>query len=300
MLQEQGAALRQHLQRPSEREAGFCNPQTQKRLVLPPLNLRRNPVLIYLLVNHSPYSCKVIAAGSSSEGSSQCTEVFDSETWKWTRVGNIPGPELCLNEYQNGVCIDRKLHCIAFQEDDSGKGFSGKGVVAFSLDEGKWMSGLKFPLPFSTSSLVTSNMQLLECDGDLYLFSERTDALDIQRRVYHCIEKLESVELGTTVTRKWRNVVKCETSGSWGSSGLPEYTCVPHGDGKICIFNNIKHKGVVHDTVHGVKVDLLAPPASLDDDGRYYSSNPLLFTFLPRSFGEVSVRILIKIHKVQR
>lgn len=271
---------------PLKEKLVLCNPLTQKTLLLPPLNLRRNPVLIHLLVNNSTFSCKVIVAGSSrAEGSlSKCTEIFDSETWNWTKVGNVPGPEFCLNEYQNGVCIDGTLYCIAFLDDGSSKGISDRGVLAFNLEQEKWMSDLTLRLPFSTSYLETSNLQLLECDGNLYLFSERMFSQDkdpyVSVPVYHCIEKLEITALGT---REWRSVLKCETERR-SCISIPEYTCVPHGEGKMCIFNNIERKGVVHDTVHRVQVALPAAPARHANEYQRYSSNPLSFSFLPRSF----------------
>ena len=61
--------------------------------------------------------------------------------------------------------------------------------------------------------------------------------------------------------------------------------------GKDVYLNNIKCEGVVHDTVHGVKVALPAAPARHAEEYQYYSSNPLSFSFLPRSFtGRVNDR----------
>ena len=76
--------------------------------------------------------------------------------------GECTWSKICLNEYQNGVCIDGTLYCIAFLDDGSGKGTSGRGVLAFNLEQGKWMSDLTLRLPFSTSYPETSNLQLLE------------------------------------------------------------------------------------------------------------------------------------------
>ncbi len=46
-----------------------CNPLTQSSLELPPLNYRRHPVLLHVLVDHANNSFMILVAGSSSMGS---------------------------------------------------------------------------------------------------------------------------------------------------------------------------------------------------------------------------------------
>ena len=60
----------------------ICNPLTQTKVELPPLNFRRQPVLLHLLVG-SNHTYKVIAVGSAAMGMgnlSRKTEVYDSAT----------------------------------------------------------------------------------------------------------------------------------------------------------------------------------------------------------------------------
>lgn len=62
----------------------ICNPLTQTKVELPPLNFRRQPVLLHLLVG-SNCAYKVIAAGSAALGTeslSRKTEVYNSTTGK--------------------------------------------------------------------------------------------------------------------------------------------------------------------------------------------------------------------------
>lgn len=260
---------------PHEERVIVCNPLTQKTVELPPLNSRRNPVLMHMLVNSTTKSYKVIVAGSSGMegGLSKCTEIFDSSTWKWTTTGDIPGPEFCLNEYQTGVYINGVLYCIAFMDDGSGKTVSGKGVLAYNVDEGEWISDWKCPLPSPSCRHTNSIAQLLECNGELYLFLEREHG----RHVDHCIEKLERV---SSSIGKWKNVVKESKSGGRGLLVYPEYTCVPHGADKICIFNTIEHKGIVYDVVNGGIVKEISPPSTQLGEG-FHSLNPLSFIFHP-------------------
>jgi hypothetical protein len=275
---------------PHEERVIVCNPLTQKIVELPPLNSRRNPVLMHMLVNSTTKSYKVIVAGSSGMegGLSKCTEIFDSLTWKWTKTGDIPGPEFCLNEYQTGVYIDGVLYCIAFMDDGSGKTVSGKGVLAYNVDEGKWISDWKCPLPSPSCRHTNSIAQLLECNGELYLFLEREHG----RHVDHCIEKLERV---SSSIGKWKNVVKESKSGGRGLLVYPEYTCVPHGADKICIFNTIEHKGIVYDVVNGGIVKEISPPSTQLGEG-FHSLNPLSFIFHPNFKDEVGEK-MIEVHQ---
>jgi len=184
-----------------------------------------------------------------------------------------------LNEYQTGVYIDGVLYCIAFMDDGSGKTVSGKGVLAYNVDEGEWISDWKCPLPSPSCRHTNSIAQLLECNGELYLFLEREHG----RHVDHCIEKLERV---SSSVGKWKNVVKESKSGGRGLLVYPEYTCVPHGADKICIFNTIEHKGIVYDVVNGGIVKEISPPSTQLGEG-FHSLNPLSFIFHPNFKDEV-------------
>lgn len=265
-----------------------CNPLTQEHVMLPPLHSRRNPVLLHLLANPATNSYKVIAAGSSSDtgdGLSQCTEVFDSVTWKWTETGDIPGYDFFLNEYQTGVCKDGILYCVAFANNKfEGKIICEKRVLAYDLEKGEWMPNWTCLLPLQRDDTVHV-AQLVECNKDVYLFLEYSSSLCEEQSVQHeLIAKLETS--GTSDARsavgKWKIVMKRERAER-GLCSYPEYTCVPYGVGKLCIFNTIEQTGVVYDMNlsqregdHGQE---LPPPPAMQNGYVFHSLNPLSFTF---------------------
>ena len=256
---------------PHNEELVVCNPMTQTSRVLPPLNFPRNPVLMHMLVNPATKSYKVIVAGSAgmTEGLilSRKTEVFDSLTSQWEVTDDLPGPEFSLNEYQTGVCINGILYCIAFMEDGS-----GKGVLAYNVEEGKWLSDWKCPLPCPGNASSFSIAQLVECDGEVYLFSER----EACRTVEHGIHKLEHTSGGT-----WKNVVKETRTGGRGLLLYPEYACAGFGAGKLCVFNTIEHTGKVYDIRNAGLVEPLPPIVKSKGGEMFHSLNPLSFTFEP-------------------
>ena len=250
-----------------------CNPMTQISRVLPPLNFPRNPVLMHMVTNATSY--KVIVVGSSGMlgGNilSRKTEVYDSRTSQWEVKGDMPGLEFSLNEYQTGICINGILYCIAFLEDGS-----GKGVLAYDVDEGKWLWDWKCPLPGPDNTSSSSVAQLVECDSEVYLFQER----ETGRTVEHRIDKLENDTLRGGSGR-WKNIVREQKMGGRGLLVYPEYVCVNFGDGKVCVFNSIKHTGKVYDIHNGGHLGPL--PLKLDHTGSeaFHSLNPLSFTFEP-------------------
>ena len=252
-------------------ELVVCNPMTQTKRVLPPLNFPRNPVLMHMLAYPATKSYKVIVAGSAgmTEGLilSRKTEVFDSLTSKWEVTDDLPGSEFSLNEYQTGVCINGILYCIAFMEDGS-----GKGVLAYNVQEGKWLSDWKCPLPCPGNGSSFSIAQLVECDGEVYLFSERESS----RTVEHGIHKLEHASVG-----KWKNVVKETRTGGRGLLLYPEYACVGFGAGKLCVFNTIEHTGKVYDIRNAGLVEPLPSIVKSKGGQMFHSLNPLSFTFEP-------------------
>ena len=252
-------------------ELVVCNPMTQTKRVLPPLNYPRNPVLMHMLVNAATKSYKVIVAGSAgmTDGLvlSRKTEVFDSLTSQWEVTDDLPGSEFSLNEYQTGVCINGILYCIAFMEDGS-----GKGVLAYNVEEGKWLSDWNCPLPCPGNAGSFSIAQLVECDGEVYLFSER----EASRTVEHGIDKLELASGGI-----WKNVVKETRTGGRGLLLYPEFACVGFGPGKLCVFNTIEHTGKVYDIRNDGLVEPLPSIVKSMEGEMFHSLNPLSFTFEP-------------------
>lgn len=255
-----------------------CNLMTQIRRVLPPLNFRRNPVLIHILADPGTDSYKVIVAGSSGMSGghtlSRKTEVFLSLASTWEVTGDLPGVEFSLNEYQAGVCINGILYCIAFLEDGS-----GKGVLAYDVEEGRWLLDWICPLPDQGNANTLAIAQLVECDAELYLFSER----DSGRTVEHHIDKLESTDdinsggLGV----RWKNVVREQTPSGRGLLVYPEFACVGFGAGKLCIFNTIDYTGNVYDIRNGGNLGPLPSNPSHKGGEGFHCLNPLTFTFEP-------------------
>jgi len=251
----------------------ICNPMTQSMRCLPPLNFPRNPVLLHMLVNPESNSYLVIAAGSSGMGEghlSRKTEVFNSLTSKWEVTGDIPGCEFGLNEYQTGVCVDGVLYCVAFLEDGS-----AKGLQAYDVQQGKWLSDWRISLPCPEHANSFSIAQVVECDNEVYLFSER----EIGHSVEHRIDKLHITSRASGVGR-WTNVVRENKNGGRGLLIYPEYACVGLKVGKLCVFNTLEHTGKVYDMRHGGPPEPLPPPQSKGAEV-FHTLNPLAFTFEP-------------------
>ena len=255
-----------------------CNPMTQTTRVLPPLNSCRNPVLMHILVDPNSNHYKVIVAGSSgmTQGHlSNRTEVFDSQTSRWSNTGDLPGPQFGLDEYQTGVCVDGKLYCVVFFEDGS-----SKGVVAYDLKEGKWLTDWKCPLPSSESLVNSSSVaQVVESDGQVYLYSEHEIDDDVEYR----IDKMAS----DTNCGGWTNVVRERKSVGRGLFVYPDCMCVGFGEGKLCVFNTLELTGKVYDVRkggdHPEPLIIPSPAKHLKGGGAelFHSLNPLSFTFQP-------------------
>ncbi|KAG0618563.1 hypothetical protein M758_4G074000 [Ceratodon purpureus] len=247
----------------------------RKTFTLPPLLYPRRPVLVHLLVDSETKSYKVIAAGSSTslqEHLSKKMEVFDSKTSKWEEAPDLPGPASGLNEYQTGVCVDGILHFIAFLEGDC-----GKGVVAFDVENMKWLDHRTSPIPFFSDSDM---LQLVENDGKVYLFSEQDRSYNDRLIAEHCIDLLEisNPEVGSVEKCHWKKVVRTAKGSDRGCSVYPEYTCVSFGDGKLCVFNTLNRDGVVYDMQDGSQCGLLQPPSYNPKDlNRIFSLNPASF-----------------------
>ena len=262
-----------------------CNPMTQTFRHLPPLNSRRNPVLMHILVDLTTNSYKVIVAGSSgmTQGHlSKETEVFDSRTSTWTRTGDLPGPEFGLNEYQTGVCVNGKLYCVAFLEDGS-----SKGVVAYDVKEGKWLTDWKCPLPCPGSPANSPSVaQVVECDGEVYLFSEHENSNVVEHRI-------DKMVASDTSLGRWTNVMSERKSGGRGLLVYPERACVGFGEGKLCVFNTLELKGKVYDVRKGgdsSEPPIVPSPGTHHKGGGaelFHTLNPLSFTFQPNFRTEV-------------
>ncbi|KAG0558327.1 hypothetical protein KC19_10G019500 [Ceratodon purpureus] len=219
-----------------------CNILTREWRELPPLNHRRNPVLMHLVVDALTQSYQVVVAGSSGSGDerlSRMTEVFDSRTWKWTRTGDLPGPDYALNDYQSGVYKDGYLYCIAFLDQEA-----GRGILRYNLKESTWLNNGKYLLPFSTNSTI---LQLVDSLGEVYLFSEQEKGNNVEHRI-------DRVEWDTDIERgvSWslNSVMRSKKMGGRSLEVYPEFICVPYSESHLCVFNTIDHLGVVYDVLN--------------------------------------------------
>lgn len=255
----------------SQEQLIVFNPLTGNQKELPRLINRRNPVLMHMIVDSTSSYYKVIVAGSSRLGDehlSKITEVYDSRTKLWKVTEELPGPLFALNEHQTGAYANNILYCIAFLEGDR-----GKGLLAYSVAEEKWLPDHTRPLPYSTTSNI---VLLLVHDGEVYLFSE----IEQERRIEHRIDALDQT-LG-----QWRNVMTETKVGNPGLQTYPEYTCVSFGEGKLCVFNTIEHKGVVYEVQTGRRCETLAPQArSGRCDMSFFTLNAVAFVFAPKFIG---------------
>ncbi|KAG0567102.1 hypothetical protein KC19_7G110100 [Ceratodon purpureus] len=263
------------------------NPLSRVRKELPLLNHRRNPVLMHILVDSVTKAYQVIVAGSSKSGDddlSRITEVFDSRTGMWNRTGDLLGPPYALNEFQSGVYQDGKIFCIGFVEKN---GEVGKGIIAYDVQEGRWSSEWMHLLHFCTSS---TNLQLVENNGEVFLFSER----EIDGSIEHWIDRVEWTwakhEDDTSITCQLHNVIQRKKSGGRSLEVYPEFTCVPCDEGRLCILNSIDHTGVIYDIrdPEQSEVPLQALP---DKDFRgelgFFCLNPMSFAVEPRFSSKV-------------
>jgi len=265
-----------------------CNPITRHATVLPPLTFPRNPVLLHVLADPRGTSYRVIAAGCAGLRNENCqvdlsrkTEVFDSLTSQWEVTGDLPGVEFGLNEYQTGVYSNGTLYCIV----NLGNGL-GKGVLAYNVEDRKWVSDWKCPLPILTGDGdAFFNTQLVECDGGVYLFSEQQFR---QEKVEHRIDKLENTSRAAGCGR-WKSVMREEKRGGRGLLQYPEYVCAGFGSGRLCIFNTRDQTGKVYDTHDGHHSEYLAPSPQGIRRGRvFHTLNPLSFVFRPNFTFNIS------------
>ena len=67
-----------------------------------------------------------------------------------------------------------------------------------------------------------------------------------------------------------------------GLQVYPEYTCVPFGEGKMCIFNTIAHTGDIYDMQTGECSGMLSAPTwNESGESNFYTCNPVTFSFEP-------------------
>ena len=226
-------------------------------------------MLMHMVANATSYKVIVVGSARALGGQilSRKTEVYDSRTSQWEVTGDMPRMDFSLNKYQTGIFINRILYCIAWLKDRS-----GRGVVAYGMDEGKWLVNWKCPVPARLND-IPCLVQLVECDGEVYLFQERESGWITE----HCIYKLENVTPGRG-SGTWKIILRVRWGG--GQVLYRQCVCVSFGEGKLCIFNTITLTCMVYDIRNGGYVGHL--PRYREGHKPYHASfNPLSFTFEP-------------------
>ncbi|KAG0610957.1 hypothetical protein M758_7G103800 [Ceratodon purpureus] len=255
------------------------NPLSREYRELPAMTYRRNPVLMHMLVNSASQSYQVIVAGSTKSGDedlSKITEVYDSLTGKWKRMGDVPGSGFSLNDYQSGVFQEGKIFCIGYVDDRQ----TYRGILGYDVEEGRWSRKWTHPLTFSSNYSI---LQLLECNGEVYLFSEQSKD---RHCTEHWVDRLEWTGDGDgKKTCELINVIKkeVETVDGWSLEIFgPEYTCVPYSDSQLYVFKAYDYTGVVYDIRDQGQSVVALPREYIANRERMFNSlHPILFTIEP-------------------
>lgn len=282
---------------PDEERLIVFNPLSGHWKELPPLIHRRNPVLMHMLVDPTAQSYQILVAGSSRSGdaaSSKITELYDSRSGEWETASPLPGPAFALNEYQSGVYQNGSILCNGFVELDDGE--VTKGILGYNVKERRWWT---HALPSCVTSCSTI-LQLVESQGEVYLFSERSENAgeNIGRgSTEHCVYRLEWMDskelLGDDDQQKRCNLVSVVKKRKRGGRSLevyPEFALVPYSESEVCIYNTIEHSGEVYD-VQGAqgKWETLSalPESGFRGELGFFSLNPMSFVVEPRFSSQV-------------
>ena len=239
-----------------------CNPLTRDMRKLEPMNFPRQPVLMTLLLDKDTNSYKVIAAGSATIGSeelSRKTEVYDSITGEWKVVGNVPGPEYALNEFQTGAVSKGILYCIGFMS--TGDRIT-HGLLAYHVETEKWIHDWECTLPHlpCCQHVASNTTQLFESEGSIFVYWEQEHN---QTMVHLCVAKLEISALSPSQATMWSVVVSETRVGSRGLLVYPEYLGIGHGNGQVCIFNTLELTSSVYKIGEGSSMSQPLPLPAL-------------------------------------
>lgn len=157
-------------------------------------------------------------------------------------------------------------------DDDAAPIQCCKGPLTYSLKDKTWSSNSSYILPRLSSDATFATTQLLECNGSIYVFSEQEL---YGSHVHFCIAKFDGSD--------WTVVVNEKRKGySRGLLVYPEYVCLAHGEGKLCIFNAVEHTMVVYDINSNTKESLAPLPVGHSAGmSKVHTLNPLPFVFRP-------------------
>ena len=258
---------------PNVEQLIVCNPLTRAVRKLPPLNFSRQPVLMNMLLDKDTNNYKIIVAGSATTGSeelSRKTEVYDSATQEWKVVGDVPGPEYALNEFQTGAVSEGVLYCVGFIS--TGDGIT-HGLLAYHVETEKWLdhNNWECTLPRlpCCQHIASNTTQIFESGGSIFIFWEQEHSRTI---VHFCVARLETRPLSNSSNHipSWTVVVSKNKTGSRGLSVYPEHLCVGQGADKVCIFNTLDLTGFTYKIGEGlitgsnIAIPLPEPPPLLE------------------------------------
>lgn len=259
------------------------NPITQTSTELPPLNYRRGPVLLQVIVDAETRSYQVIVAGSASANDdlSRKTEVYSSQTGEWTVTGDVPGPAHSLNLFQSGVLLHGTQFCIVIHDILT--------VIAYNVRRGEWFSSWRCPFPeaYYEDGTTSTNPQLVRCGDCVVLFWERERASG--RRTSFCFATLEFDRHGDEIEHpRWSKVTEHSRTGSRGLDSYPEFVCSPcpadpATECKVNVMNTIDFRK----ETYSVEYSSEHPTQHLDkailkeDQEILYTLNPATFCFEP-------------------
>jgi hypothetical protein len=220
-----------------------------------------------MIVDDSTHSYQILVAGSSDQAHlSKITELYDSGTGLWIRVGDLPGPAFALNEFQAGVYQNGNILCIGFMKHNNKV---VKGILGFNMVKRTWS-------PYSGLPDSSSVIQLVENYGDLYLFTEHLGESNEQW--------IDRVELTQEGTLKLINVVKTEEKiGAWSLEVYSEFALLPYSKWQLCIYNTVDRTGEIYDVKDRGRFEVLQA-APEHGEVRLCTLNPMSFTLEPR-FG---------------
>ncbi|KAG0603122.1 hypothetical protein M758_10G068400 [Ceratodon purpureus] len=257
------------------------NPLTGKKRILPPLLYPRNPMLVHISVNSAAKSYTIVVAGSSFASEkhlSKKVELFCSTTSKWTEASDLPSPMFGLSHHQAGVCVNGVLYVIAFL-DGNGR----QGMIAFDVENGKWLEEMACAIPFSLTSAI---LELVECDGKVHVYSMHM----FKGLIRHCIHVLKTVDLNRRARAShWKAVIDVREHNFRGWQMYigrrwqlyNEYSCVSFGDGKLCVFNVFSRNGMVYDMRDGRQISVLVAPPGNEKGEKFSTLNCASFSLQP-------------------
>lgn len=178
-----------------------CNPLTKSWRELPPMPCKQRPILVSMVAERRPFSYKVIVAGLLT------TEVFDSTTCSWRRVGSLPrGEEVSGNiAFSNG-----NLYCLTPR-------WYNCALLAYNLQQEVWVKVKTGRLPG-----YCQFRNLVGCKGCIVIVgkSVRHHVLSV------CIWLLDQK------TMKWKEVGRMpqRMSDHFLCRPSESFYCTAHGD----------------------------------------------------------------------